>query len=72
MPRWCQVNDLGFVTGRLQPGLCQQHDITDAVLHEGGYVRPPPGCATGSCIEDADEEGMQRWKNRMEVNHENL
>ena len=58
MPRRCQVNNLGFVTGRVQPGLCQQHDITDAVLHEGGYVRPPPGCAIGSCIENADGEGV--------------
>ena len=50
------VGDLGLVTGRAQPGLRQQHDVDAVVLIEGGYVRPPPGCSDGSCIEEADKE----------------
>ena len=55
VPRRSQVGDLGLVTGRAQPGLRLQHDV-DVVLSEGGYVRPSPGCADGSCIEEADKE----------------
>ena len=56
VPRRSQVGDLGLVTGRAQPGLRLQHDV-DVVLSEGGYVRPSPGCADGSCIEEADKDG---------------
>ena len=49
-----QVGDLGLVTGRAQPGLCQQHDVDVVALNGGAYVRPPPGCADGSRIEEAD------------------
>ena len=49
------VGDLGLVTGRAQPGLRQKHDV-DVVLNEGEDVGPPPGCADGSCIEEADKE----------------
>ena len=57
VPRRIQVGDLGLVTRREQPGLCQQHDVDVAVvLNEGGYVGPPPGSADGSCIEEADKE----------------
>ena len=45
-----QVGDLGLVTGRVQPGLRQQHAADVVVLNEGGDVRPPSGCADGSCI----------------------
>ena len=55
VPSRSQVGDLGLVTGRAQPGLRQQHDV-DVVLNEGGYVGPPPGCADGSCIEEAGKE----------------
>ena len=40
----------------MQPGLCQQHDISVIVLSKVGYVRFPPGSANGSCIEEADKE----------------
>ena len=36
-------------------GLRQQHDVDVVVLNEGGYVRPPPGSADGSCLEEADK-----------------
>ena len=45
VPRRSQVGDLGLVTGRVQPGLRQQHDVDVVVLNEGGYVGPPPGWA---------------------------
>ena len=56
VPRQGQVSDLGLVTGRVQPGLRQQHDVDVIVLNKGGYVGPPPGSADGSCIEEADKE----------------
>ena len=43
VPRRSQVGDLGFVTGRAQPGLRQQQDVAVVVLNEGGYVGPSPG-----------------------------
>ena len=55
VPGLSQVADLGLVTGRAQPGLRQQHDVDVIVLNEGGYVRPPPECADGSCIEESDK-----------------
>ena len=54
--RRSQVSDLGLITGRVQPGLRQQHDVDVVVLNEGGYVGPPPGSADRSCIEEADSE----------------
>ena len=56
-----QVDDLGLVTGRAQPGLHQQHDVDVVVLNEGGYVGPPPGSADGSFIEEADKECVFGW-----------
>ena len=54
VPRRSQVGDLGLVTSRAQPGLRQQHDVDVVVLNGGAYVRRPPGCADGSCIDEAD------------------
>ena len=55
VPSRSQVGDLGLVTGRAQPGLRQQHEVDVIVLNEGGYVRLPPECADGSCIEEAEK-----------------
>ena len=56
VPRRIKVGDLGLITGRAQPGLCQQHNVDVVVLNEGRYVGPPPGSADGSGIEEADKE----------------
>ena len=56
--RRSQVSDLGLVTDRAQPGLCQQHDVDVVVLNEGGYVGPPPRSADGSCIIRYDISGI--------------
>ena len=58
-----QVGDLGFVTGRAQPRLRQQHDVDVVVLNEGGYVGPPPGSAGGSSIKEADTVCFRLRKN---------